>query len=214
MRSSPAALIAILVPAICAAGDLRSESGRELVKQFRDTPIFWQQFEVGKSIVALKDRSVLPDLVGYLSAEDRHVRANAAFVVAGLGDQRGLEVLESILADLSDRPDAQGIAGFGSGIARANAGLNQRIEAPRHTKQQIDSDRYYAAHVLGELRDPRAVPALISVLNEPDVNLAAIWSLTEIGDHRAVSPIGMCPRASRVRTHGDRERRTVHWRHG
>jgi len=189
VRTGPAALIVVLAPVICAAADLRSESAHELVKQFRDTPIFWRQFEVGKSIVALEDRSALPDLVGYLTAEDRHERANAAFVFASLGDRRGLEVLEAILADRDDRPDAQGIAGFGSGIAPANANPTQRIEGPRHTKQQIESDRYYAAHVLGELRDPRAVPALISVLNEPNINLAAVWSLAEIGDHRAVSPL-------------------------
>jgi HEAT repeat protein len=189
VRTGPVALIAVLVPVICAAADLRSETAHELVQQFRDTPIFWQQFEVGESIVALKDRSVVPDLVGYLSAEDRHVRANAAFVFAGLGDLRGFEVLESILADLSDRPDAQGMAGVGGGIASADAGSNRRIERQRHTHLQIESDRYYAAHVLGELRDPRAVPALISVLKEPNINLAAIWSLAEIGDHRAVSPL-------------------------
>jgi HEAT repeat protein len=56
-------------------------------------------------------------------------------------------------------------------------------------KPQITADRYYAAHLLGDLKDPRAVPVLVSLLDEPEVNYIVPWSLGEIGDKRAVVPL-------------------------
>ena len=32
---------------------------------------------------------------------------------------------------------------------------------------QIRQDRYYAAHLLGDLKDPRGVPILVSLLKDP-----------------------------------------------
>src|SRR5581483_5149969 len=54
---------------------------------------------------------------------------------------------------------------------------------------QIRSDRYYAAHLLGDLKDPRAVPILVPLLTDEDVNYIVPWSLGEIGDQRAVAPL-------------------------
>src|SRR6266566_5086076 len=61
----------------------------ELLQQFETTTVFWRQFEVAKAIVAANDISVLPKLHSWLTHEDRHLRGNAAFVFAGLGDFRG-----------------------------------------------------------------------------------------------------------------------------
>jgi hypothetical protein len=58
-----------------------------------------------------------------------------------------------------------------------------RVEA------QIATDRYYAAHLLGDLKDPRAVPELIPLLEDPEVNYIVPWALAEIGDKRAVIPL-------------------------
>jgi HEAT repeat protein len=51
---------------------------------------------------------------------------------------------------------------------------------------QIRADRYYAAHLLGDLKDPRGVELLIPVLNDEDVNYIVPWSLAEIGDRRSI----------------------------
>jgi HEAT repeat protein len=56
-------------------------------------------------------------------------------------------------------------------------------------KPQITADRYYAAHLLGDLKDPRAVPVLVALLDDTDVNYIVPWSLGEIGDKRAVAPL-------------------------
>jgi HEAT repeat protein len=54
---------------------------------------------------------------------------------------------------------------------------------------QIHADRYHAAHLLGDLKDPRAVPILIPLLTDKEVNYIVPWSLAQIGDKRAVMPL-------------------------
>jgi hypothetical protein len=79
-------------------------SRRQLLDQFQNTLVFWQQFEIAKRIVALHDPSVLLELVRWLNHEDRHLRGNAAFIFASLGDDRGFEGIRAILTDRSYRP--------------------------------------------------------------------------------------------------------------
>src|SRR5450432_1214817 len=133
-------------------------STAELVQQFKDTNNFLQQFEIAKQIVALHDKSVLPQLAGRLSDTDRHLRGNAAFIFAGLGDQRGIEVIADILTDRSDRPQGQGQATGSS-------------DGQFHLESQIRADRYYAVHLFGVLRDPHAVSILIPLLDDPALSL-------------------------------------------
>lgn len=151
-------------------------SRRQLLDQFQNTLVFWQQFEIAKRIVALHDPSVLPKLVGWLNHEDRHLQGNAAFIFASLGDDRGFEDIRAILTDRSYRPEAQGIPGVAG-------------DGRYHVEQQIRADRYYAAHLFGDLKDPRAVPILVPLLSDEEVNYIVPWSLGEIGDRRAVAPL-------------------------
>src|SRR5439155_21677562 len=125
----------------------------ELLHQFETITLFWRQFEVAKAMVAGKDTSVLPKLQSWLTHEDRHLRGNAAFVFAGFGDSRGFEVIAAILGDYAARPAGQGIPGG-------------RWSLPG----QIRADRYYAAHLLGDLKDPRAVAILVPLLKDSEVN--------------------------------------------
>lgn len=148
-------------------------SGGDLITQFYENRAFWPQFEVAKKIAQLHDPTLLKQLEPLLTDEDRHVRGNAAFVFAALGDQRGFEVIYAILGDrVSDRPETQGVPG-GNWSVRA----------------QIRSDRYYAAHLLGDLKDSRAVPILIPLLRDEDVSWIVPWALGEIGDRNAIPPL-------------------------
>jgi len=143
-----------------------------LLQQFETTTVFWRQFEVAKAIVAANDTSVLPKLQSWLTHEDRHLRGNAAFVFAGLGDFRGFDVIAAILRDHSERPEGQG------------------IPCGRWSVQgQIRADRYYGAHLLGDLKDPRAVPILVPLLKDLEVNYIVPWSLGQIGDTSAIQPL-------------------------
>lgn len=143
-----------------------------LLQQFESTTVFWRQMEVAKAIVAANDISVLPKLESWLTHEDRHLRGNAAFIFGRLGDPHGFGVIVAILADHSERPEAQGIPGG-------------RWSLPG----QIRADRYYAAHLLGDLKDPRAVPVLVPLLKDAEVNYIVPWSLGQIGDRSAVQPL-------------------------
>jgi hypothetical protein len=151
-------------------------SSGALVELFKGEKVFWRQFAIGTEIVDRHDASVLPSLVGLLSHDDRHERGNAAFVFAGLGDSRGFQVITDILTDRSDRPEAQGIA---------SASSDGRYRVAR----QIATDRYYAAHLLGDLRDPRAVPILVPLLKDPEVNSVVPWALGQIGGKGAIGPL-------------------------
>ena len=55
--------------------------------------------------------------------------------------------------------------------------------------RQIREDRYYAAHLFGDLRDVRAVPILVPLLKDEEVKLAVAWSLGEIGEKSAIPPL-------------------------
>jgi len=145
-----------------------------LVEQFESTTAFWEQFEVAKKIVALHDKSVLPRLELWLRCEDMRRRGNAAFVFAGLGDDRGFQAIKAILEDRSPKR-----AVF-------------EIDSAGHPSpgRQIRADRYYAAHLFGDLKDVRAVPILIPLLKDEEVKEIVPWSLGEIGDKSAIPPLG------------------------
>lgn len=151
----------------------QSESSSDLVREFNESQIFWQQLQVAQKLVGRNDRSVLPKIESYLKNEDRHLRGNAAFVFAGLGDERGFNAIYDILQDRSSpRPEGQGIPGGGWALAA-----------------QIRADRYYAVHLLGLLKSPRAVAVLVPLLKDHDISYKVAWALGEIGDRAAVPPL-------------------------
>jgi hypothetical protein len=149
----------------------RTLSTRALVDQFKGEKLFFRQKEIADEIISRGDVSVLPSLVDWLSHEDRHVRGNAALIFGGLGDPRGFQVITDILTDRSDRPP---------GVI---TGGNWTLQA------QIRSDRYYAAHLLGDLRDPRAIPILIPLLKDTALNSIVPWALAQTGDKGAIAPL-------------------------
>lgn len=151
-------------------------STEALVERFKREKVFWQQFTIAQQIVERHDPGVIPSFVEWLTHEDRHIRGNAAFMVGRLGDPRGFQVIAEILDDRSDRPEGQGIPGVAG-------------DGRYHVAAQIASDRYYAVHLLGDLRDPQAVPILVGLLKDRDVNYIVPWALGEIGDKRAVGPL-------------------------
>jgi HEAT repeat protein len=164
------ALISLATPSLT-----RGQQGKpaaELLEQFKTNRVFWQQFEVAEKLVELRDTAVREQLKTYLQDEDRHVRGNAAFVFAALGDDRGFKVIDTILSDRTARPEGQGMPGG-----------NWSVTA------QIASDRYYAAHLFGDLKHVRAVPILIPLLKDTEVNWIVPWALGEIGDKSAVPPL-------------------------
>jgi HEAT repeat protein len=145
----------------------------DLVRRFESETVFWRQIEVAKAIVAANDASVLPRLEPWLTHEDRHLRGNAAFIFARLGDSRGFDVIVAILGDHSETRKVDKISSVGTPWIQG----------------QIREDRYYAAHLLGDLKDPRAVPLLVPLLADHDVNYIVPWSLGQISNPSAIAPL-------------------------
>lgn len=174
MKSIPALLAVVLFSSAAFtqlnAADANASAAR-MVEEFNSPKYFWQQFEFAKGMVSAHNTNVLSLLAGGLTNEDRHARGNVAFVFAALGDERGFETLSNILVDKSLRPKTQNVNG------------NWTLQA------QIASDRYYAVHLFGDLKDPRAVPILIPLLNDKEVKDIVPWSLGRIGDARAIKPL-------------------------
>jgi HEAT repeat protein len=56
-------------------------------------------------------------------------------------------------------------------------------------KSRAQLDREKAADYLGEIGDPKAVPALIEALKDPVISWIAADSLGKLGDKRAVQPL-------------------------
>jgi HEAT repeat protein len=173
LMSASGLLLVVLMSFSVRCASQQSESLTDLVREFDETQIFWQQLQIARKLVARNDRSVLPRIEPYLRNEDRHVRGNAAFVFAGLGDERGLNVIYDILQDRSSpRREGQGIPGGRWALAA-----------------QIKGDRYYAVHLLGLLKNPRAVAVLVPYLRDHDISYKVPWALGEIGDKAAISPL-------------------------
>lgn len=147
-----------------------------LVEQFKSEKYFSRQFTIAQEIVKRHDLAALPLLADWLGHEDRHVRGIVAFIFGRLGDPRGFQVIAEILEDRSDRPQGQG-SGRATGHGRYDVGA------------QIATDRYYAAHLLGDLRDPRGVEILVPLLKDKEVRSVVPWALGEIGDASAVGPL-------------------------
>jgi HEAT repeat protein len=171
-------LILLMVIPPLSRGQEQRPSLADLVEQYNKTRVFWQQFETAKAIVVEHDPSVLPRLETWLTSDDRHLRGNAAFVFAGLGDPRGFGIIVAILVDRSPRGKGQGGL-VPSLVADSRAWSNEQIRA----------DRYYAAHLLGDLKDPRGVSFLVPLLNDPEVSYIVPWSLGQIGGKSAISPL-------------------------
>ena len=162
-----------LLAGICLPSIAFAQSAGSLVEQFENTTVFWEQFEVAKKIVSLHDKNVLPHLEPWLHCEDMRLRGNAAFVFARLGDDRGFQVIKAILEDRSGKRT----------VFEINSNGHPDAEL------QIRADRYYAAHLFGDLKDVRAVPILLPLLKDEDVKLVVPWSLGEIGDKSAIAPL-------------------------
>ena len=149
-----------------------TKTAAELLRALKTAQSDAAQAEVARRLIGWGDRSIVPDLVEMLKSEDRGARCRAGRVLAALGDQRGLAAVLAELNDTGPRPTKM-----------------IRSDGKPNVPGQVQSDRYYAVHVLGEIGDRRAVPALIEALQDRLVNYKAAIVLGKLGDRRAVPPL-------------------------
>src|SRR5262245_16066947 len=140
-----------------------------LIEKFAGAEFFWQQGDAARELVALGDPAAVPRVAEYLETNDRRRRCNAAFVLAALGDKRGLPIIVGELRDTKPRPTEM-----------------RRSDGKPFLEGQIKEDRYYAALLLGQLKSKEAVPALIEATTDPTINARAAISLGEIAEMSAI----------------------------
>lgn len=76
--------------------------------------------------------------------------------------------------------------------AKAIVAANDKSVLPQLEPWLTDEDRHArgsAPHLLGDLKDPRAVPILAPLRKDSDVNYIVPWSLKQIGDRSATPPL-------------------------
>ena len=183
-----AVIVAIALSVVPTLGEGQpSGSSLRLVEQFEKTHVFWEQREIAERLVAVRDPRILPRLAPWLRNEDRHLRANAAYVFAKYGEKRGFDVLCAILVDRSDRPKGQFLGGPISVLANVDDPHPYTTYMKAHYLEwQIPADRSYALGMLSDLRDRRAVPILTSLLGDTEVNYNVPSGLAKIGDKSAI----------------------------
>ena len=127
-----------------------------------------------KTDVQVEEESEISKLVERLQSESRRERCWAAVRLEELGDRRGIPAIIKELNDTSYRP-----TGISPGPIQPPVEKNAQ-------KVWVRQDRYYAALLLGTLKDKRAVPALIEATRDEDIDYRAALSLGQIGDKRAI----------------------------
>jgi HEAT repeat protein len=149
--------------------DERTKTVDELMEAFSGAKYILYQKEVAQKLIGLGDKTIIPRIKKHLDTQDRKRKCNAAFVLAGLGDKKGVEIIICELEDTTSRPTDM-----------------RRSDGSSYPEGQIRADRYYAAFLLGELGTKQAVPALIEALKDETINYRAAISLGEIGDKSAI----------------------------
>ena len=167
----------LAMPTCVAAEPARNTA--ELLERFSSVKYDWQQRDVAEELIQRQDKSVLSAMEPFLKSERRGERCNAGLVLAGLGDKRGAAIILGEFNDKQTRPTEM-----------------RRSDNKPDPVSQIRQDRYYAALLLGRLKETSAVPDLIAALQDETVNYRAAISLGEIGDRRALHPLLIMTRES------------------
>lgn len=148
---------------------VKSSTVDELLETFASSAYPAQQGEIARKIIALGDKSAIPKMLVHLDSPKRGERCNAALVLDGLGDERGLPIIISELEDKEPRPTTL-----------------KRSDGRPYPEGQIIQDRYYAASLLGQIKKKEAVPALVRTTTDKALSDIAAISLGDIGDKSAI----------------------------
>ncbi len=122
-------------------------------------------------------------LIEQLHHPDHAARSRA---VLALGQAGETGAVPTMVAAMAAEPDFAVREDMTWALARmADAALDPLIVLLRDERSAA---RHQAAHVLGKMRDARAVDALIGALNDADATVVrkAVFSLRQIGDARAI----------------------------
>jgi len=175
-----------LAAATSLCANAASPEVSELIAKFQSESVFWKQQELANEVAKVASPSDLTPLEPWLTHRDRHVRGNVAYLFAMVGDRRGFATIVDMLTDDSADRRVEWQGGSFISVGDHAEAMAAFLRSPAALRAQITVDRYYAIHLLGKLRDRRAVDALIPLLDGDENSYNAAWALGEIGDTRAI----------------------------
>ena len=128
-------------------------------------------------------------LLNALADADATVRWEAAKALSALGDTRAVPPLIA-LAQGTGASDQRTAAVYVLGWLRDTRALAPLVQVLRSNREGAQL-RSHAAEALAYIGNRRAVPALITALDDPspEVRLWSAFALGELGDTRAVAPL-------------------------
>lgn len=135
--------------------------------------------------------AAIPLLLGPLSDERWYVVRNAVTILGEIGHPAAIRALEPICAHPDPRVPKEAMKALGKiGSHEARAILEMHL---RHAEGEV---QLLAAFALGQMRDPEAVPALLSLVSQPlwrvrvELHREVIKALAKIGGPAVVPAIG------------------------
>jgi len=138
-----------------------------------------QRKQAAEMLGTIGNPGAFPGLMDALEDEDPKVRANAAEALGKIGDPGAIPGLIDMLRDLHGNVRIS--AAVALGIIRVN---DQQFETILEMLTgDVLQEKWGAAVALGEIKDAKAVPALLEALKDEDkdVNELAAWALENIG---------------------------------
>lgn len=132
---------------------------------------------------ALGDKSGVPTMISDMATESSHVRDNIVVALRLLKDQRAVPVLREAVSDKS--PYVRGIALAALGEIKAKEAYTDMVAHLRDKQYQEGtcipmSPAFSAAYGLGVLGDQRAIPILIQLLDDRDLQGSTTQALTAL----------------------------------
>jgi len=134
-------------------------------------------------------RAAVPLLFRAMSDADWRVRKTAVEALVAIG---GADVIQGLVQQLSSHDNAGARNSAIEALVHIGA---EAVDALLASLGTPDPDvRKFIVDILGDIRDPRAVPPLINRLEDPDENIrvASVEALGKIKDRRAVDALLDC----------------------
>ncbi len=149
------------------------------------------------ALADLHDFAVTPEMIDALVDEDMDVRGWAATALARSRDSRAvapliraLDVFSADRREISNGKSSRRSVIAALGVTKAPGAVEPLVAYMLDARNPVD-DRGLAAGALGNHGDPRAIPALVSLLDQPTSPLTAeaASALGYLGDARGIAPL-------------------------
>ncbi len=183
----------VMTRLISALGDIGYKGAVKSIVKYLDTKFWDVATVVCNSLIFIGDRSVVPELFKYASEGDRHPRVRVPMIeaIGNLGTDKDIEQLKALKEKFKDRTLTPIIE---KSIKRLEAYASCKQNADCWIGKLKDKDpavREKAAYELGQIGDPKAIDALISVVGDQNelVRWGVIFAFSRLNSKKPIAAI-------------------------